>query len=98
MDSIEISTNNINKQDKSVNYDKIRDNVGRLIDNDLVAIHKKLPKPLESNYVNIWSERIPKGQIYILQEQKENNEVVVNSGIGLTKSIKSWSCFHFICY
>ena len=87
---------------KTLDTHKIMLNVGREIDFDLVACNAKLPKPLDSIYYNIWSNRLPKGHIYTLEDERKKCEggggVAGSLGIGSNKSIKPWSCFHFICY
>ena len=99
---------------KTLDTHKIMLNVGREIDFDLVACNAKLPKPLDSTNYDIWSNRLPKGHIYTLENERskyeseggdkgggegESEGVVAGSlGIGSNKSIKSWSCFRFICY
>lgn len=91
---------------KTLDTHKIMFNVGREIDFDLVACNAKLPKPLDSINYNIWSNRLPKGHIYTLEHKRSKYESegggegggegsFVN---GSNKSIKSWSCFYFICY
>jgi len=73
-------------------------------------------KPLDSTNFNIWSNRVPKGHIYTLEDERRIYEggdgggdggggggrggggVAGILGIGSNKSIKSWSCFRFICY
>lgn len=85
---------------------KIMLNVSREIDFDLVACNAKLPKPLDSTNFNIWSNRVPKGAIYTLEDERSKCEsegeggggVAGSLGIGSNKFIKSWSCFRFICY
>ena len=93
---------------KTIDTHKIMLNVGREIDFDLVACNEKLPKPLDSTDDNIWSNRLPKGFIYTLEDERRKcesegggeggGEVAGILGIGSNKSIKSWSCFRFICY
>ena len=99
---------------KTLDTHKIMLNVGREIDFDLVACNAKLPKPLDSTNYNIWSNRVPKGHIYTLEDERRKYEsegggegggdggggrgVAGSLGIGSNKSIKSWSCFRFICY
>ena len=87
---------------KTFDKDKLILNVGREIDFDLVACNAKLPKSLDSTYYDIWSNRLPKGHIYTLEDERRKCEsgggVAGSLGIGSNKSIKSWSCFRFICY
>lgn len=87
---------------KTLDTHKIMINVGREIDFDLVACNAKLPKPLDSTNYNIWSNRLPKGHIYTLEDERRKCEseggVAGSLGIGPNKYIKSWSCFRFICY
>jgi hypothetical protein len=77
---------------------KIILNVSREINFDLVACNAKLPKPLDSTNYNIWSNRVPKEHIYTLEDERRKCEGGSSLGIGSNKSIKSWSCFRFICY
>lgn len=89
-----------------VDKNKLILNVSREIDFDLVACNAKLPKPLDSTNYNIWSNRVPKGHIYTLEDERRKCEsegggeggVAGSLGIGPNKYIKSWSCFRFICY
>ena len=95
---------------KTLDRHKIMLNVSREIDFDLVACNAKLPKPLDSTNFNIWSNRVLKGHIYTLEDERRKCEsegvgegegeggVAGSLGIGPNKSIKSWSCFRFICY
>ena len=97
---------------KKLDTHNIMLNVGSEIDFDLVACNAKLPKPLDSTNYNIWSDRLPKGHIYTLEDERRKCEsegggggggggkggVAGSLGIGPNKSIKSWSCFRFICY
>ena len=91
---------------KTINTYKIMLNVSNEIDFDLVACNAKLPKPLDCTNYNIWSNRVPKGHIYTLEDEKRKCEsegggeggVAGSLGIGSNKSIKPWSCFRFICY
>jgi len=91
---------------KTLDTHKLMLNVSCEIDFDLVACNAKLPKPLDSTNFDIWSNRLPKGHIYILEDERRKCESkgggegggegsFVN---GSNKSIKSWSCFYFICY
>ena len=93
--------NNIGTK-KTIDKDKLMINVGREIDFDLVACNAKLPKPLDSINYDIWSNRLPKGFIYTLEDERKKCEggggVAGFFSIGTNKSIKPWSCFHFICY
>lgn len=91
---------------KTLDTHKIMLNVSREIDFDLVACNAKLPKPLDSTNFDIWSNRVPKGHIYTLEDVRRKCEsdggreggVAGSLGIGSNKSIKPWSCFRFICY
>lgn len=91
---------------KTFDKDKLILNVSDEIDFDLVACNAKLPKPLDSINFNIWSNRVPKGHIYTLEDERRKCEsegggeggVAGFLSIGSNKSIKPWSCFHFICY
>ena len=89
---------------KTIDTYKIMLNVSRKIDYDLVACNEKLPKPLDSINYDIWSNRVPKEHIYTLEHGRSKCEseggggVTGNLSIGSNKSIKLWSCFHFICY
>ena len=97
--------NNIGTK-KHFDIHKIMFNVSREIDFDLVACNAKLPKPLDSTNFNIWSNRVPKGHIYTLEDERRKCEsegggeggVAGSLDIGPNKSIKLWSCFRFICY
>ena len=90
---------------KTIDTHKIILNVSREIDFDLVACNEKLPKPLDSINYNIWSDR-ETGTTYTLEDERSKcesegggkGEVAGSLDIGPNKYIKSWSCFHFICY
>ena len=87
---------------KTIDTHKLMLNVSRKIEFDLVACNAKLPKPLDSTNFDIWSNRVPKGHIYTLEDERRKSGggggVAGILGIGSKKSIKPWSCFHFICY
>tara|TARA_A100001015_G_scaffold118201_1_gene131081 strand:- start:1535 stop:1834 length:300 start_codon:yes stop_codon:yes gene_type:complete len=87
---------------KTIDTHKIIRNVSRETGCDLAACNEKLPKPLDSTCYDIWSNRLPKGHIYTLEDERKKCEggggVAGFLSIESNKSIKPWSCFHFICY
>ena len=62
-----------------ISYDDIRNKVGKELDIDLSTINNKLPPPLESTYINIWSDRRPKGEIFDGPEIKNNESYFICS-------------------